>query len=144
MALWEIALLALGLAWIVQSAGVWLQMRHYQRTFTTVRTRWSDGRLGTGAAPGRLGQGVIVILVISPTGVVRQVYAMQGRSVFAKFKDCTELCGLSLDDLKHRARAGEIKGGLALALSKAIEQIENLKDTVPAKTQGTVGILATA
>lgn len=143
MPLWQIALLALGLAWIVQSVGVWLQMRHYQRTFAEVRTRWSDGRLGSGAAPARLGRGIIVILVVSPTRVVRQVYAMQGRSVFAKFRDLAELSGLSLDDLKRRAGAGEIEGGMARAISKAIEQIEKVKDPA-ANTHETAGILATA
>ena len=87
---------------------------------------------------------VIVILVVSPTRVVRQVCTMKGRSVFAKFKDRTELSGLSLDELKRRAEAGEIEGGLARAVSKAIEQIENVKDPADARTQGTAGILATA
>jgi glucitol operon activator protein len=143
MALWQIALLVLGLAWIVQSIGVWLQVRHYQRTFSVVRRRWSDGRLGTGAAPGRIGKGVIVLLVISPAGIVRQLHAMEGRSVFAKFQDRAEFAGLSLDDLKARLDSGHIQGGLAQAITKAIEQIEKL-DIREAADREAVSALATA
>lgn len=134
MALWQIALLALGLAWVVQSVGVVLQVRHYQDTFSRIRGRWSDGRLGTGAAPARFGKGVIVILVVSPSGVVRQVNAMQGRSVFATFRECTDIADISLDDLKARACAGELDAGLAQAILKAIEQIEKLEEDTKSKT----------
>lgn len=144
MALWQIALLGLGLAWIVQSIGVWLQMRHYQRTFAAVRARWSDGRFGSGAAPGRLGQGVIVVLVVDPASIVRQVFAMQGRSVFAKFKDRGEFTGLSIDELKRRAGTEQVEPGMANAISKAIEQIENLGGAVDPERGETVSVLATA
>ncbi len=87
MALWQIALLFLAAAWAVQSIGVWLQVKHYQRTFGAMRAQWSDGRLGVGAAPGRVGAGVIALIVVSPEGQVRKLHAMRGRSVFAKFKD---------------------------------------------------------
>jgi glucitol operon activator protein len=135
MALWQIALLALGLAWVGQSVGVWLQVRHYQNTFRTIRGRWTDGRLGTGAAPSRFGQGVIVILVVSGGGVVRQLLAMQGRSVFAKFEDLAEFSGLSLGELRQRAMEGGIDRSLATAVAKAVEQIEKLDATAETKSE---------
>jgi glucitol operon activator protein len=133
MALWQIALLALGLAWIAQSAGVYLQVQHYQKTFAAIRARWSDGRLGTGAAPSRIGKGVLVILVVNNAGVVRQLSAMRGRSVFAKFEERREFEGLSLEELRARAEDGRIDGGLAPAVAKAIAQIERLDQPVAAR-----------
>jgi glucitol operon activator protein len=142
MAIWQIALLALGLAWIVQSIGVWLQVRHYQGTFSAVRKRWSDGRLGTGAAPARVGKGVIVILVVNSSNVVRQLLVMQGRSVFAKFRDYADFAGLSIGDLKERTKEGGIDRGVAQAIAKAIEQIERLDDHIEKKSEVAGGLVA--
>jgi glucitol operon activator protein len=126
MALWQIALLFLAAAWAVQSIGVWLQVQHYQRTFGAMRARWSDGRLGVGAAPGRIGAGVIAMIVVSPEGLVRKLHAMRGRSVFAKFKDRPEFEGIAVEDLKARASSANFERGLGQAVLKAIEQIEKV------------------
>jgi glucitol operon activator protein len=126
LALWQIALIVLGFAWAVQSLGVWLQMRHYQNTFGATLRQCTDGRLGTGAAPGRLGKGVIVLLVVDPGGGVRKLAAMQGRTVFAKFADRPEFKGLSLAELQARIGAAGFERGLGLAIGKAIEQIERV------------------
>ncbi len=140
MALWQIALLFLAAAWAVQSIGVWLQVQHYQRTFGAMRTQWSDGRLGVGAAPGRIGAGVIALIVVSPEGLVRKLHAMRGRSVFAKFKDRVEFEGMSVEDLKARASSAEFERGLGQAVLKAIEQIEK----VDARAQNAAGDAALA
>jgi glucitol operon activator protein len=131
MALWQIALLFLAAAWAVQSIGVWLQVQHYHRTFGAMRTQWSDGRLGVGAAPGRVGAGVIALIVVSPEGLVRKLHAMRGRSVFAKFKDRVEFEGMSVEDLKARAGSAEFERGLGQAVLKAIEQIEKVDARLP-------------
>ncbi len=126
MPLWQIALILLVAAWAVQSAGVWLQMRHYQKKFTELRSRWTDGAMGAGAAPGRFGKGVIALVVTAPDGTVRKVCVMQGRSVFAKLKDRVDLEGISAAELKRRATAGEFGAGAGLAIAKAVEQIETV------------------
>jgi glucitol operon activator protein len=126
MALWQIALLALIAAWLVQSAGVWLQMRHYQRTFAALRSQWSDGMLGAGAAPGRLGKGVIALIVVDPEKIVRRTCVMQGRSVFAKFKDRPEFDGVAIGEFKSIVAAPGFERAAGIAISKAIEQIENV------------------
>jgi glucitol operon activator protein len=126
MALWQIALLALVAAWLVQSAGVWLQMRHYQNTFSALRTQWSDGVLGAGAAPGRLGKGVIVLIVVDPQQTVRRLCTMQGRSVFTQFKDRHDFDGFALSDVKSIVASPGYERGLGIAISKAIEQIEKV------------------
>jgi glucitol operon activator protein len=126
MAIWQIALLVLAAAWGVQSVGVWLQVQHYQRTFGAVRAQWSDGLLGVGAAPGRIGKGVIALVVVGPDGLIRKVQAMQGRSVFAKFKDRAEFEGMAVEELKARADLGQFERGFGQAILKAIEQIEKV------------------
>ena len=126
MPIWQIALLVLVAAWAVQSLGVWLQMRHYRQIFNELRSRWGDGAIGAGAAPGRLGKGVIAIVVASPDGVVRKVALMQGRSVFAKFKDRLDLEGGTMTALKERATSGKLEGSVGVAIGKAIGQIETV------------------
>ncbi len=126
MALWQLALLAFVLAWIVQSFGVWRQMQHYQQVFGELRGRWNDGRLGAGAAPAKLGKGAIALVVVDPAGAVRTVRVMQGRSVFAKFKTREEFDGLALEALKARVNAAGFERGVGQAISKAIDQIESV------------------
>lgn len=126
MAFWQIALLAFVAAWMVQSLGVWMQMQHYQKTFADLRAQWSDGLMGAGAAPGRLGKGVIVLMVVNPDGIVRKTCMMQGRSVFTKFRDRSEFDGLSIDDVKSRAESAAYDRNVGRAVVKAIEQIEKV------------------
>ena len=126
MPLWQIALLLLVAAWAIQSIGVWLQMRHYQKVFRDLRTRWTDGAIGAGAAPGRFGKGVIALIVAAPDGTIRKVSVMQGRSVFAKLKDRVDLEGTSTAELKKRATSGKFEAGVGVAIVKALEQIETV------------------
>lgn len=126
MAWWQYALLALVIAWALQAYGVWVQTQHYQRVFAELRRSWSDGMLGVGAAPAKLGKGAIVIVVVDPRGTVRAVEVMQGRSVFAKFKSRDDLVGLSLADLKAKVEGSGFNSSLGGAIGKAIEQIEKV------------------
>ena len=126
MPLWQIALIVFGAAWVVQSIGVWLQMQHYQKVFRELRSRWTDGAIGAGAAPGRFGKGVIALIVTAPDGTVRKVSVMQGRSVFAKLRDRVDLEGISTNELKQRAASGKLEAGVGLAIAKALDQIETV------------------
>lgn len=127
MALWQIALIVFGAAWALQAVGVWFQTSHYQKIFSELRTRWSDGVLGSGAAASRFGKGVIAVLVVSPSGEVRAARAMVGRTVFAKFTELRELEGLSLEELKTRVAAPQFDASKRIALTKAIEQVEKVR-----------------
>ena len=86
MAWWQYALLALVIAWALQAYGVWRQTQHYQSVFKELRGNWSDGMLGVGAAPAKLGKGAIAMVVVDPDGTVRTVRVMQGRSVLPSSK----------------------------------------------------------
>ncbi len=127
MAWWQYALLALVIAWALQAYGVWRQTQHYQGVFKELRKGWSDGMLGVGAAPAKLGRGAIVMVVVDPSQIVRTVRVMQGRSVFAKFKARDDLNGLSLTELKAKVEGSGFDSGLGVAIAKAIEQIEKVE-----------------
>ena len=90
---WRTLLIAFAVLWAVQIAGTALQMRHYRRLVAELVSRWSDGSIGSGNARARFGRGVIAVLVVSPAGLVRQAFAMQGRTVWAKFKPLPSLEG---------------------------------------------------
>lgn len=124
VALWQIALLGLIAAWLAQSAGVWFQMQHYQRTFSALREQWSDGVMGAGAAPSRFGKGVIALVIIGPDGAIRRTCLMQGRSVFAKFRDMPEFDGLSAAEVSAKISDPGFDKSTGIAIGKAIEQAE--------------------
>jgi glucitol operon activator protein len=128
VALWQIALIVFVIAWAMQAVGVWMQTRHYQKAFSELRGRWSDGALGAGASASRFGKGVIALLVVSPSGEVRAARAMIGRTVFARFVEQPELEGLTLEELRARIESGRFEGSTAkrLAFAKAIEQIDKV------------------
>ncbi|RCS23898.1 transcriptional regulator [Phyllobacterium salinisoli] len=139
MAIWQWGLLALGAVWALQSLGVWLQMRHYSDVFKGVTAKYSDGFVGAGNCRGRLGKGVIVLIVVTPDLVVRRLLEMSGRSVFAKFRRREEFEGLTLDALRSNSNAGEGEPGVAEAIKRAIEQIDRMRSE-PKEKPGLTGL----
>jgi len=128
MAIWQWGLLALAVVWALQSLGVWLQMRHYSDVLKGVTSRYDDGFVGAGNCRGRLGKGVIVLIVVTPDLVVRRLLEMSGRSVFAKFRRREEFEGMTLDALRSDPDAlGEGEPGMAEAIKRAIEQIDRMR-----------------
>ncbi|WP_420961168.1 transcriptional regulator GutM [Brucella sp. IR073] len=128
MAIWQWGLLALAAVWALQSLGVWFQMRHYQDVLKGITSKYNDGYAGAGNCRGRLGKGVIVLVVVTPDLTVRRLLEMSGRSVFAKFKRREEFEGMSLDALRRYAGApGEAEAGVAEAIKRAVEQIDRMR-----------------
>lgn len=125
MPLWQIALIALVAAWLLQAVGTFYQMRHYRAVMGEVSSRWSDGFVGAGSAKSTLGRGVILLLVVGPDRLVRRLAIMQGRSVFATFRTCADLEGRSLDALRDEPPFAD--HGRSKALAMAIAQIEKLR-----------------
>lgn len=126
MEFWQVALIALAVAWALQAVGTWRQMRHYRLVLGDISRRFADGHMGAGNARAGLGRGVILILVVGPDDLVRQVSVMEGRSVFASFKALDEFAGLPLDALR---KSGMFKEpGRNEALAKAIEQIDRARE----------------
>ncbi|MBW4034756.1 MAG: transcriptional regulator [Proteobacteria bacterium] len=113
--------------WILQIAGTAWQMRHYKRVLGRISTRFRDGFAGVGNARGRIGKGIILILVIDADDVVREALAMRGRTVFAKFRPVDDLVGTSLGDLRQASPLPK-DAGFCRALTQAIAQIDRLRD----------------
>lgn len=128
MELWKIALLLLVTVWGLQSVGMWFQMRHYRSVMGAITDKWSDGHLGAGNARGRLGKGVIAIVCVDGSAVIRKLMVMEGRSVFAKFRPMTEYEGRRLSEVKAEFAERATKGGHARAISQAIDQLERVKE----------------
>ena len=123
---WGTGLLLFGLCWALQIAGTVLQMRHYRRVLDRLSIQWMDGYVGTGSARARFGRGAITILVVSPSGAVRQALAMQGRTVWAKFKPLPALVGLDIGQFRTGAvfRPQDVR--LAEAFRRAVEQVDRI------------------
>jgi len=138
MATWQLAVILLVLVWALQSAGVWMQMRHYRDALGDIEQRFNTGFVGTGFVRGRFAKGTIALVVVSDQLIVDRVAVMAGRSVFAKFKARRDFDGVTLDALRASAAALGDKAAsrsdrsLGEALTKAIEQI----DAVRAKKRG--------
>lgn len=125
MAIWQWALLLLALVWALQSLGVWLQMRHYSDVMKGISKKYAQGYVGAGNAKGRLGKGVIVLVVVDEHLRVQRLLKMSGRSVFAKFARAPEFEGLTLAELQAPdGPIGTGEQGFATAVARAVEQIE--------------------
>ena len=123
MPFWQESLGLLAVLWACQGAGSWVQMRHYGEVMRGVATAWPDGCVGASAARGTLGKGVVAIVVASPDAVVRQVFLMEGRSVFAKFREWPEARGRALAALASDG-CGVGSRGRNKAIAGAIAQID--------------------
>lgn len=138
MAIWQYALLALGLAWLLQTIGVWFQMRQYVGVFKGVTDKFNDGFVGAGHVRGGFRPGAIALVVVDRQGVVRRLLLMSGRSVFARFR--------RVESVEGRPLAGMIAGGdlkitraEARAVDQAIGQIDRVKGKEFAQAQTAEG-----
>ena len=128
MAIWQWAILALAVVWGLQSFGTWLQMRHYTDVMKGISNRYSQGYVGAGNAKGRLGKGVIVLLVVDEAMKIERFLQMSGRSVFAKFVRMPHYEGHHLQELSGESQLlKEAEPGVALAVARAIEQIDKAR-----------------
>jgi glucitol operon activator protein len=115
MAIWQWAILLLAIVWALQSLGVWLQMRHYSDVMKGITDNYSQGFVGAGNAKGKLGKGVIVLVVVDGSMRVERFLQMSGRSVFAKFRREPAFEGLSLDALSDPATFAAAEAGVEVA-----------------------------
>ncbi|WP_173931888.1 transcriptional regulator GutM [Chelativorans sp. Marseille-P2723] len=128
MAIWQWAILALAVVWGLQSFGTWLQMRHYTDVMKGISNRYKQGYVGAGNAKGRLGKGVIVLVVVDEALRIERFLQMSGRSVLAKFVRMPHYEGQSLDDLRGESQIlKEAEPGVALAVARAVEQIDKAR-----------------
>lgn len=141
MVMWQWGLLALGLLWALQSLGVWYQMRHYTDVMKGITSKYNDGFVGAGNVRGRLGKGMIVLIVTNADLAIQRFLVMSGRSVFAKFRRRLEFENMSIDALRTSSlMTTEEDRALAKATEVAIAQIDRAK--AEPKSKGLTGIKA--
>ncbi len=130
MALWQKGLIALAILWALQAVGTWVQMRHYRSVMSEIARSWPDGLMGASAVRGYLGKGVIAIVVATSDEIVRKVFVMEGRSVFAKFRECRGDEGMTLTALVASG-AGQ-RRSRQKAIADAVAQIRRVASTAGA------------
>lgn len=129
-------LLTLGVLWALQAGGTYFQMRHYRGVIRSVTGGRSDGYLGVGNAKSRFRKGVILILVADDEGLVQTALMMRGRTVFARFKEASELEGYTVDNLRNESGERDESGAVMLAARRAVEQIDRIRAEKGGQTAG--------
>ena len=125
MAVWQEMLLLFAALWAVQAAGTWRQMQHYRQVMGHISGHWPDGCVGASASRGMLGCGVVAIVVAGndQDAPVRQVLLMEGRSVFAKFREVPAAAGGALATLASIADLAAGPRARQVAVAGAVAQI---------------------
>ena len=127
METWQLVLMVLGLAWLGQGVGTWVQMRHFREVMGGITQTFPQGFVGAGNAKGSLGKGVIMIIVVDDSNIIRRLAIMEGRSVLAKFRVVNDFDGKPLDVLKAPGAFDPSMKGRTEAAARAIEQIEKAR-----------------
>lgn len=121
------ALTLLFVFWVLQTAGAWVQWRHYQQSVAGNRENWTQGYLGVGKSRRKFGFGAVAIVVASPELRVKKVQVMSGISIFARFKDVPAFEGMSLDALASTVKSKKANDQVSKAIQDAIQRVEEVR-----------------
>ena len=121
------ALTFLFVFWVLQSAGAWVQWRHYQQSVAGNRENWKQGYLGVGKSRRKFGFGAIAMVVVSPELRVKKLQVMNGMSIFARFKDIPAYEGLTLDALESSLKSKKLNDKTSKAIHQAIQRIQEVR-----------------
>lgn len=121
------ALTLLFVFWVLQTAGAWVQWRHYQQSVAGNRENWTQGYLGVGKSRRKFGFGAVAIVVASPELRVKKVQVMSGMSIFARFKDVPAFEGMSLDALASTVKSKQANDQVSKAIQDAIQRVEEVR-----------------
>ncbi|AQQ26730.1 transcriptional regulator GutM [Burkholderia orbicola] len=121
MELVRFGLLALAVTWALQLIAGWAHMRYYRDTLRKTARTWGDGFLGVGTFKPRIGRGAVAIVVISDDRIVRQVLAMSGLTVFARFEALSGFNGGSIGEFQQHVASSALAPRLRNALHSALD-----------------------
>jgi glucitol operon activator protein len=121
------ALTLLFVFWVLQTAGAWMQWRHYQQSVAGNRENWTQGYLGVGKSRRKFGFGAVAMVVVSPELRVKKVQVMTGMSIFARFKDVVAFEGMSLESLASSVQGTQTNEQVSRAIQDAIQRIEEVR-----------------
>lgn len=122
------ALALLFVFWVLQSAGAWVQWRHYQQSVAGNRENWKNGYLGVGKSRRKFGFGAVAMVVVSPELRVKKLQVMKGMSIFARFKDVAAYEGMTLDALETVLKSKKPNDQTAKAIYHAIQRINEVRN----------------
>lgn len=122
---WQLLILALVIAWILQAGLTMFQIRNYQRRLRELGAMARGGYLGIGTTAGRVRAGSVVMLVANAHGKIIHAERMRGRTVFARFQELPQLQGLIVRELLSDGFSLE---ELDEATAKATKQAAGLID----------------
>ncbi|MFE1598757.1 transcriptional regulator GutM [Methylobacterium sp. ID0610] len=124
---WRMALVALGIAWVLQGLCGWLHLRRCRAVLGELAASRPDGWLATGSARGRLGRRAVAVLVAAPDGTVDRAMAMTGWSSTAAFQPIPDLAGRGLTGLAAESAAGLVQRAVVDAARRACRLREENK-----------------
>ena len=131
----------LAVLWLLQGVGTYFQMTHYRKVLGGITDAGGEGFVGVGNAKGRLGKGVILILVADGSGRVTNALRMRGMTVFARFRAAGELIGMRLEALEEIELTEPYDAGTMLAARRAVEQIRKIEAEQKKESAGRGGRL---
>ena len=103
---------------VMQVVGTHLQVKKYRKAVSKLHKL---GNLGVGAKRGKLGGGNIVIIACKADGKITGAEEMKGMTIFAGFKELSELVGKNIYDLKTEYQTDEKKYKAHLQAIEALE-----------------------
>ena len=121
------ALTLLFVFWVLQTAGAWMQWRHYLRSVAGNRENWKNGYLGVGKSRRKFGFGAVAMVVVSLELQVKKVQVMTGMSIFARFKDVAKYEGMSLEAFSVSLGEKQANEQISKALQDAVQRIEEVR-----------------
>lgn len=90
-------IIGLGLAWALQSALSWRQLKAFSSLFVAMRRQ---GKVCMGKFRGRLAQGAIVMFLLDEDGGIRDGRRLAGVSVLARFRPFPEFNGQAMGEIQ--------------------------------------------
>ena len=123
-------IIAFVIAWVIQFALTYFQMRRYQKRLNELR---KEGMTATGMSGSMYKRRAYGILVIDEDDKILHAEQFSGWTVFASLKPVNELVGLTIKDIVDDNVSLPISKKIRSAFKNAVEQIERAKEKAEGK-----------
>lgn len=124
MELGSTIIIAFVLAWVLQYAMTYFQLRRYNKRLNELR---KDGTLATGMSGSMYKRKTYGILVVDDKEKIVHAEQLSGWTVFANLKPVADLVGLTTTEIMDDSIELPVSKKLRSAFQNAVEQIEKAK-----------------
>jgi DNA-binding transcriptional regulator of glucitol operon len=124
MKLGSTLIIAFVLAWVIQFAMTYLQMRRFQKRLSELR---KEGVTATGMSGSMYKRRVYAVLVIDQNEKILHAEQFSGWTVFAGLKPVKDLEGLTTNEIVDEEVKLPIPKKIRSAFQNAVEEIEKAK-----------------